>query len=154
MADFKTNSIYWSLNSVKQCGEKAVEQIVSDKAEKGRIFDFKEFLSRNVHKGSKVTKQVIEHLVISGAFDEVEHIEQSKQRFELIQQYRKYAKTKVDAEKDIFYQQRRNRIQLVVEYDAKAVERICLCSILTLFANRFLESSFHYEDNLQESEGK
>jgi DNA polymerase-3 subunit alpha len=100
--DFKTNSIYWSLNSVKQCGDKAVEQLVNDKAENGDYFSFAEFLSRNVKKGSKVTKQVIEHLVMSGAFDEIENITHSKERYALIESYREDYKIKVDKTKDIF----------------------------------------------------
>lgn len=100
--NFKNYSIYWSLNSVKQCGDKAVEQLVSDKKEKGEYFSFKEFLSRNVHKGSKVTKQVIEHLILSGAFDEIENIHYSKDRNELIKLYRSEYKIKIDKTKDIF----------------------------------------------------
>ena len=100
--DFENNSIYWSLNSVRMCGDKAVEQLVKDKEEKGEYFDFAEFLQRNVHKGSKVTKSVIENLVMSGAFDEVENINQSKNRYKLIQKYRDEFKIKVDKTKDIF----------------------------------------------------
>ena len=100
--DFKNNSIYWSLNSVKQCGDKAVEQLVNDKKEKGEYFDFKEFCKRNVYKGSKVTKQVIENLVLSGAFDEIENIKQSKDRLNLVEYYRNEYKVKVDKTKDIF----------------------------------------------------
>lgn len=100
--NFKNNSIYWSLNSVKQCGDKAVEQLVKDKEESGEYFSFEEFLTRNVRKGSKVTKQVIENLIMSGAFDEMENIKYSKDRKELIYFYRNEYKIKIDKEKDIF----------------------------------------------------
>ena len=100
--DFKNNSIYWSLNSVKQCGDKAVEQIVNDKKEKGDYFSFDEFLTRNVFKGSKVTKQVIENLIISGAFDEIEGFSDYKERLTLVKSYRDQHKIKIDPEKDLF----------------------------------------------------
>ena len=99
--NFENNSIYWSLNSVKQCGEKAVEQLVESKQKDGEYFSFDEFLERNVAKGSKVTKQVVEHLVMCGAFDEVEKIKQARDRNEFILSYRKRFKVKIDKEKDL-----------------------------------------------------
>lgn len=101
-SNFETNSIYWSLDSVKQAGEKAVEQIIEDKKQNGEFFSLNEFLQRNVMKGSKVTKQVIENLVMSGAFDEVEQIKRTRDRWRLIQAYRDQFKVKVDKTKDLF----------------------------------------------------
>ena len=100
--DFKTNSIYWSLNSVKQCGDRAVEQIVEDKKKNGDYFSFSEFLERNMFKGSKTSKAVVEHLILCGSFDEIEKIKYPKDRYELIDTYRKKSKTKIDKEKDLF----------------------------------------------------
>jgi DNA polymerase III alpha subunit len=100
--NFENNSIYWSLNSVKQCGDKAVEQLVEGKQKDGEYFSFDEFLERNVAKGSKVTKQVVEHLILCGAFDDIEKIKQSRDRYELINTYRKRFKIKIDKIKDIF----------------------------------------------------
>ena len=100
--DFNTNSIYWSLNSVKQCGDRAVEQIVEDKKKNGDYFSFSEFLERNMFKGSKVSKAVIEHLILCGSFDEIEKIKYPKDRRELIEAYRKKSKAKIDKEKDLF----------------------------------------------------
>jgi DNA polymerase-3 subunit alpha len=152
-SDFKNNSIYWSLNSVKQCGDKAVEQLVKDKEEKGEYFDFKEFLQRNVTKGSKVTKQVIENLVLSGAFDELENIHQTKDRERLINFYREEYKIKTDKEKDIFtvnksslqynwwWSMMQKRISGFALFDFKLV------------CDNFLNSTYKYENELKASEG-
>lgn len=152
--DFENNSIYWSLNSVKQCGDKAVEQLVQDKQERGDYFDFKEFLNRNVHKGSKVTKQVIEHLVISGAFDEVENIKQSKDRWELIQYYREQYKIKVTNENDIF-----TTNQDALQYNwwwNMHQKRLCGFALFDfkVICDNFLDSSYQYQNILSESAGQ
>lgn len=100
--DYDTNTIYWSITSVKQAGEISQQQIEEDKKLNGHYFSFEEFLSRHVRKGSKVTKQIIENLVLSGVFDEIEEIKQSKDRIKLINFYRKEYKVKIDKEKDQF----------------------------------------------------
>jgi DNA polymerase III subunit alpha len=100
--DYDTNTIYWSITSVKQAGEISQQQIEEDKKLNGHYFSFEEFLSRHVRKGSKVTKQIIENLVLSGVFDEIEEIKQPKDRIRLINFYRKEYKIKIDKEKDQF----------------------------------------------------
>lgn len=100
--DFKNKVIYWPLISIKQCGEKAASQIIELRDKDGQYFTFEEFIQRNKFKGSKVTKQVIENLVLSGAFDEIEHLGTFESRLKLILQYRKISKTKIDLEKDLF----------------------------------------------------
>lgn len=101
-SDYDTNTIYWSITSVKQAGEISQQQIEEDKKLNGHYFSFEEFLSRHVRKGSKVTKQIIENLVLSGVFDEIEEIKQPKDRIRLINFYRKEYKIKIDKEKDQF----------------------------------------------------
>ena len=99
--DFKNNAIAWSLSAVKQVGNKAVEEILQLRNEKGEYFNFEEFYIRHNFKGSKVGKQVIENLILSGAFDEIEDIKQPIHRKKLIDQYRELAKVKIkDPEKD------------------------------------------------------
>lgn len=100
--DFKNKIIYWQLSSVKQCGEKASEQIFELRNKDGQFFSLEEFIDRSKFKGTKVTKQIIENLIMSGAFDEIEFIEYPSQRYRLIQQYRNYSKIKINKEKDIF----------------------------------------------------
>lgn len=100
--DFKNKTIYWPLISIKQLGEKAAGQIIELKDKDGQFFSFEEFCERNKFKGSKVTKQIVENLVMSGAFDEIENIVTFHNRYDLIQYYRKINKIKVDEEKDLF----------------------------------------------------
>lgn len=106
--DFKSRTIFWPLISIKQCGDKAAEQIFESRDKHGQFFSFEEFLERNKFKGSKVTKQVIENLVLSGAFDELEFIEYIEDRLRLIENYRKINKIKVDKDKDLIETNRDN----------------------------------------------
>jgi DNA polymerase-3 subunit alpha len=101
-ANYETNTIYWSLESIKQCGEKAVNQIMSDREDKGDYFSFEEFIERHNFTGSKVNKAVIENLILGGAFDDIENIADQKQRINLIELFRKIKVVKVDTEKDLF----------------------------------------------------
>lgn len=152
-ANQSSNSIYWSLNSVKQCGEKAVKQLVEDKKEKGEYFDFNEFLKRNVFKGSKVTKQVIENLIISGAFDDIENIKETKSRINLIKKYRDDYNIKIDPNKDIF-----ETSEGGIEFNwwwnmvQKRISGFALFDF-ELLCNNFLDSNLGYEGDLGESEG-
>lgn len=100
--DFKTKKIYWPFISIKQCGEKASSQILEIREKDGQYFSFEEFLDRHKFKNSKVTKAIIENLIMSGAFDNIEKIEYPSSRLQLIEAYRAINKTKVDPEKDIF----------------------------------------------------
>ncbi len=99
--NFKDNCIYWSLSSIKQCGEKSVVQLFEEREQNGEYFSFNEFLIRNMRKGSKVTKQVIENLIYCGAFDEIERLYEPKQRLSLIDHYRDFGSIKIDSDKDI-----------------------------------------------------
>jgi DNA polymerase-3 subunit alpha len=100
--DFKTKTIYWPLSSIKQCGDIATKQIMEIRDRDGQYFSFEEFIERNKFKGGKVGKAVVENLVLSGAFDEIENLRTFKDRYNLILQYRKINKTKIDKEKDLF----------------------------------------------------
>jgi len=101
-SDCQSKKLFWSLLTIKMVGEKAVKQIVDDKTENGEYFDFEEFYERNKFKGSKVNKRVIENLILSGAFDSIERIFESKGRYRLIEKYRELARVKVDPDKDLF----------------------------------------------------
>lgn len=100
--DFETKTIYWPLISIKQCGDKAASQIIEVRDRDGEYFSFEEFLSRNKFVGSKVNKSVIENLIISGAFDNVEKLRTYNDRMKLVDFYRKSNKIKVDSDKDLF----------------------------------------------------
>ena len=102
LSNVETNSLYWSLNSVKQCGDKAYNQIVDDRDKKGEYLSFDNFLTRHVYKGSKVNKASIENLIICGAFDDVEMSSSPVDRLDLISYYNHYkSSTKKKQENDI-----------------------------------------------------
>lgn len=100
--DFKTKTIYWPVSSIKQCGDIASKQIMDIRDKDGQYFSFDEFIERNKFRGGKVGKAVVENLIMSGAFDEIEQIRLPRERYNLICQYRKINKTKIDKEKDLF----------------------------------------------------
>ena len=101
VSDIRTNSMYWALNSVKQCGEKAQEFISNEKKQNGPFFSLDEFIDRCVVKNSPVNKSVIENLIYSGAFDEIENIERPSDRYRLIESYRENKRVKIIEEKDL-----------------------------------------------------
>lgn len=101
VSDVKTGSMYWALNSVKQCGEKAQEFISKERHENGEFFSLDEFIDRCVIKGSPVNKSVIENLIYSGAFDKLENIERPHERLKLIESYRENKKVKILEDKDL-----------------------------------------------------
>lgn len=97
VSEMESNSMYWALNSVNQCGEKAQEQLAIERSTNGEYFSFLEFVERHSFKGSSVNKSVVENLIYSGAFDK---LEENRSREELLLSYRKGIKTKIDPEKD------------------------------------------------------
>jgi len=84
-SEVKTNTIYWSLVSVKFVGEKVVEGIFEEREKGGLFYSFEEFLSR-IKKYSSVNKRAITNLIICGAFDEIEKINEPQERFRLFDQ--------------------------------------------------------------------
>lgn len=101
VSDPKTGSMYWALNSVKQCGEKAQEFIHNERFTNGEFFSLGEFIDRCVVKNSPVNKSVIENLIYSGAFDQLESINAPHERLKLIESYRENKKVKILEDKDL-----------------------------------------------------
>lgn len=101
VSDAKTNSMYWALNAVKQCGEKAQEFIHNEREEHGEFFSLDEFIDRCVIKNSPINKSVIENLIYSGAFDKLENINRPHERLRLIESYRENKRVKVLEDKDL-----------------------------------------------------
>ena len=83
--DAQTNSIYWSLISIKQAGEKSVQTLIEERDKNGKYFSFEEFVERA--KNTKVNRRVILHFILCGCFDEIENIQEPKDRLRLIKQY-------------------------------------------------------------------
>ena len=99
----KSNSIYWSFNSIKNIAGIATDALIDERNMNGDFFSFDEFLSRFNTKGSKINKTHIEHLIVCGAFDKIEGIgDNFLLRLKLIEYYREKRRVKIDKEKDIF----------------------------------------------------
>lgn len=82
--DKDNNRIFYSLNKIKGVGEVAVKNIVDTRQEGGQFFSLDEFLSR---VPSKVNKSVVKWLIIAGAFDLLEDIQQPRDRRKLLEKY-------------------------------------------------------------------
>ncbi len=102
--DFKNGIIYWSLARIKYVGAKAVWEIVKNRNINGKFISLRDFvvriyktkLKKNKYKGftdddladdsgrNAVTTRHLKQLIISGAFDEVEHITNPAQRYILL----------------------------------------------------------------------
>ncbi len=91
--------LYWSIDKVKQLGDKALEAIISEREKTGEFFSLEEFLER-VEK-RVVNKAVTINLILSGAFDELESVAYAGDRKRLINKYYEITGTKRD-EDDIF----------------------------------------------------
>ena len=75
--DPENNRIFYSLQKIKGVGEVAVKNIVETRDKDGQFFSLDEFLSR---VPSKVNKTNVKWLIVSGAFDLIEGIEQPRDR--------------------------------------------------------------------------
>lgn len=82
--DAENNRIFYSLNKIKGVGEVAVKNILDTRREGGQFFSLDEFLSR---VPSKVNKSVVKWLIVAGAFDLLEDIQQPRDRRKLLEKY-------------------------------------------------------------------
>lgn len=99
--DMDKKKFYWPLSSVKQVGEKAIEEILRERNQSGPYFSLSDFIDRHNFKGSKVNKSVVENLILTGAFDGVENVTNLTSRLKLIHYYHDIKKIK-QTEKSIF----------------------------------------------------
>lgn len=82
--DENNNRIFYSLNKIKGVGEVAVKCIIETRKAGGQFFSLEEFLSR---VPSKVNKSVVKWLIVSGAFDIIENINNPRDRRKLLEKY-------------------------------------------------------------------
>ena len=82
--DSENNRIFYSLNKIKGVGDVAVKCLVETRNNGGQFFSLDEFLSR---VPSKVNKSVVKWLIVAGAFDIVENINQPRDRRKLLEKY-------------------------------------------------------------------
>ena len=82
--DSKEQRIFFSLNKIKGVGDVAVKHLVEARENGGKFFSLEEFLSR---VPSKVNKRVVVALIVSGAFDLIENINNPRERKNLLRNY-------------------------------------------------------------------
>lgn len=90
--------IFWSLQSVKQVGEKALAAILEER-KNGPFYSVSEFVRRL--KGSAINKTTIVNLILTGAFDELAQIQDEKsirKRLLVLENYFEAAEIKKDVE--------------------------------------------------------
>jgi DNA polymerase-3 subunit alpha len=81
----ETQSIYWSIESIHQAGEVAVKALMEERELNGRFFSFSEFKKRVEKK--KINKAVITNLILTGCFDEIEQIQNARDRYDLLKKH-------------------------------------------------------------------
>lgn len=95
VADYKDNKIYWSVARIEQLGPAAVAYIEEERNLFGPFEDLMDFIERIFRKKfgksksgvadrCSVTSRQVKNLIVAGAFDEIEHIDNICKRFELL----------------------------------------------------------------------
>lgn len=92
--DPNTNTIYWSILKIKNLADKSSSVILKERKENGDFMSVEDFFERM--KGKRTGKQIIESLIIAGAFDSCYNITQSSlfRRRELMLKVHGLTKTK------------------------------------------------------------
>lgn len=86
-SDVARNTIYWTITSIKQVGEAAVEAILEEREKGGDFYSIEEFVKRMKPYSRAVKKNTIVNLILAGAFDQVEKVDSPKMRFSLLQKF-------------------------------------------------------------------
>lgn len=89
--DNNENFIYWSLISISNLGPAAYNKIIKERDENGPFESLDNFYSR-----VKVNKTILLHLVISGAFDKIENVDEPHKRLYLLKTCQSYYKYDLD----------------------------------------------------------
>ena len=82
--DAKEHRIFFSLTKIKGVGEVAVKNIMDTRHAGGQFYSLEEFLSR---VPSKVNKTVVKCLIVAGAFDLIEGVNNPRDRKKLLEKY-------------------------------------------------------------------
>lgn len=82
--DVEYQRIFFSLKNIRGIGDISADSIMTTRQEGGRFYSLEEFLSR---VPSKVNKRVVTNLIVSGAFDLLEKINNPRDRKALLEKY-------------------------------------------------------------------
>lgn len=75
-------NIYWSLVKIKNVGEANVNHIIQERETNGLFASYRDFVKRIPKKN--VNKRTLLNLILAGAFDEIENIEEPTERMKLV----------------------------------------------------------------------
>jgi len=93
-SDYNSRRIYWSLGKIAQLGPVGLGVILSEREKSGKFYDFDEFYKRCIDVEEGVDKRQVRHLILAGAFDEIEDISSPELRKRLLYYY--YGKALLD----------------------------------------------------------
>lgn len=82
--NFKEKALYWSITGIKQVAEKAATQILKEREENGDYYSLDDFVVRHKWKGSAVNSRIIRNLILAGAFDKLENVQEPSDRIDLL----------------------------------------------------------------------
>ena len=94
--------IYWAISSIKQAGEKSVEKFLEERSKK-QFISFDDFYKR-CKEAKLVNKAVVINLILCGCFDQIENIQQPKDRKKIIDKYCKLSGEVLDRFNDKNFQ--------------------------------------------------
>jgi len=113
--DDKSENIFWSLKIVKNIGEVMVQEIVKERNRGGQFDSMEHFILRM--KGKRISRRIVDSLVVSGAFDVVENLRGEKSRGNLLKKlYKLYNDPFPQEYEDQKYQSDYNWIILQKEF--------------------------------------
>lgn len=102
ITNFETGQIHWSLSRIKQLGVKAVKYIMDDREKFGPYVSIEEFIDRifkyklkqyrywddpdtkEQYERCPVNARAVKHLIIAGAFDNVENVQSVVERYGIL----------------------------------------------------------------------
>lgn len=90
VCDPNRNAVYWSLMKIKGMGVATVGALIKVRKDGGKFTNLENFIIRC--RGNGVKKNNIEQLILSGAFDELEHIKLARDRKKLLIRMYKFIK--------------------------------------------------------------
>lgn len=132
VGDVETNTIYWSLNSIKQVATAALAEI---EQLRGMFFgDFEDFIRKiderkairkaNLKEGERMTtavnRRVIINLIIAGAFDELEKLSGPKDRWNLLCKYFEILHPELKVAKQDVWQKKMGEYYNLKDYEEHA----------------------------------
>ena len=92
VADYKTNTIFWSIDSIKFVGAASVEKILEARNRVGSFVNLEHLLEEVDQK--HLNKRVVTNMIIAGCFDIMCNIKHSYQRVHILEEFYRLRKIK------------------------------------------------------------